>query len=273
LSFNKVLKISRPRFWVYLLGPFLVGFATVYPDFSNLYLLIIFGFYFTLPANLLVYGINDIFDYETDKKNPKKEDYEAKVKPQQRNKLYTIIALTNLPFLPLLYWLPYSAIISLGLFLFFSIFYSAKPIRAKTIPFLDSLFNILYLFPGYVGYFLAGGSSFNLKIFLAGTCWVMAMHAYSAVPDIEADKQSGIETVATKLGGQNTLIFCLLLYIASAGLAYFKLGSLSLIFGLIYTGLMFFSLYKFKEDQLFRVYRYFPLVNILIGFLIFVNLI
>lgn len=212
-----------------------------------------------------MYGINDIFDYETDKNNPKKEDYEAKVKPKQRNKLYTIIALTNLPFLPLLYWLPYSAIISLILFLFFSVFYSAKPIRAKTIPFLDSLFNILYLFPGYVGYYLAGASGFNLKIFLAGTCWVMAMHAYSAVPDIKADKQSGIETIATKLGGKNTLIFCLFLYLASGSLAYFQLGSLSLIFGVIYTGLMLFSLYKFKKEQLFQVYRYFPSINIAVG--------
>ena len=36
-----------------------------------------FVVYFLIPANILIYGINDIFDYDTDKLNPKKGTYEA----------------------------------------------------------------------------------------------------------------------------------------------------------------------------------------------------
>jgi hypothetical protein len=63
----------------------------------------------------------------------------------------------NLIFLVPLMYLELSRggfLVSLSLlgFLFFGIFYSAPPIRAKEIPFLDSFFNILYVFPGIAAY-------------------------------------------------------------------------------------------------------------------------
>lgn len=33
----------------------------------------IFALYFVIAANIWIYGINDIYDYETDKLNPKKQ--------------------------------------------------------------------------------------------------------------------------------------------------------------------------------------------------------
>jgi 4-hydroxybenzoate polyprenyltransferase len=38
----------------------------------RLSIVVLLMIYFTYPANLLVYGVNDIFDYETDKLNAKK---------------------------------------------------------------------------------------------------------------------------------------------------------------------------------------------------------
>lgn len=269
MGFKKILTISRPRFWIYLLGPYLVGLGILYPSISNLWLVTFFLLYFTFPANLLVYGINDIFDYETDKRNPKKEEYENKVKPKERKKLYLTILFTNLPFLLLMPLINFSAVISLTFFLFFSIFYSAEPIRAKTTPFLDSVFNVLYLFPGFFAYYLSGGSGFSLTIFLAGTCWVMAMHAYSAVPDIESDKKTDISTIATKLEAKNTLIFCLLLYLASAILSYPSLNYVSIIFAIIYSAMILISFYQLKKSKLFKVYKFFPILNTVAGFIIF----
>ena len=269
MKLQKLLKNSRPRFWIYILGPYLLGIALLYPSISNTWLAIAFGLYFTFPANLLIYGINDIFDYETDKLNPKKETYEDKIEPSQRKYFYLAIAVTNIPFFLLLVLTPISAIYSFAAFLFFSIFYSAKPIRAKTKPFLDSLFNILYIFPGFFAYFLAGGANFSLSIFLAGTFWVMAMHAYSAIPDIKADKESGINTIATKLGAKNTLWFCLFLYVLSATFSYFYLGYLNIILGTAYILMIIISFKKLKRDQLFKVYKFFPIVNTLVGFFIF----
>ena len=70
------LRISRPRFWLYLLGPFLIG--AIAADTANFFwpALAVFAFYFTFPANMLIYGVNDIFDYEADKHNPAKKGSE-----------------------------------------------------------------------------------------------------------------------------------------------------------------------------------------------------
>ena len=69
-----LIKVIRPRFWLYIFGPYLVGLAagaSSRVDFLRFDALL-FGLYFLFPANLLIYGINDIFDFETDRRNPKK---------------------------------------------------------------------------------------------------------------------------------------------------------------------------------------------------------
>jgi 4-hydroxybenzoate polyprenyltransferase len=55
--------------------------------------------YFTLPANLLIYGVNDIADYDTDKNNPKKQSYESLLTPDKQKIMRLLIAATNIPFL------------------------------------------------------------------------------------------------------------------------------------------------------------------------------
>ncbi len=96
-----LLKVSRPRFWIYIFGPYIVGLAAAasYAGELNNGGSMIFGLYFLLPANLLVYGINDIFDYETDKLNAKKSEYEVLVTPQRWRSLGIAIFLLNLPFI------------------------------------------------------------------------------------------------------------------------------------------------------------------------------
>jgi lycopene elongase/hydratase (dihydrobisanhydrobacterioruberin-forming) len=44
----------------------------------------------------------------------------------------------------------------------------------------------------------------------------MAMHAYSAIPDIQPDTEAGLTTTAVYLGKQGTLIYCGLLWVAAA---------------------------------------------------------
>lgn len=107
--------------------------------------------YFSYPANLLVYGINDIFDYDTDKLNEKKSGYESLIGPEQQQKLRVLIAILNLPFL-LLSILPNpESYMWLIIFVLSSIFYSAAPLRAKSKPVLDTIISaLIYIAPGYV---------------------------------------------------------------------------------------------------------------------------
>lgn len=225
--------------------------------------------YFLFPANVLIYGANDIFDYETDRRNPKKTDYECLVTPEKRRPIALAILVSNLPFLIFvpIYW-P-AAMLAMSLFLFFSVFYSAPPIRAKTKPILDSAFNVLYVFPGAVAYQLITGQFPPTISLIAGGLWTMAMHAYSAIPDITADREAGISTVATLLGRTGTLLFCLALYLASAALAHAFIGWAAIVLGALFAAMIAISFTSRREGGIFNVYRRFPLVNAVAGFLLF----
>ena len=255
-------KISRPRFWPYLFGPFIIGLTSA-NNYSNWWLLVISGLYFSLPANLLIYGVNDIFDYETDKVNPKKQSYETLLKPAQQKSLLKLILLFNFPILVLMLFMPMAAVLSLLAFWFFGVFYSSPPIRAKTKPFLDSFFNILYIFPALVSYGLITGEFPSLVIIISATLWCMAMHAYSAVPDIESDRKANMATIATVLGSKLTLIFCLGAYVGSAILTYQWLGVFSVFAGLVYGTMVIMSL--FRQTKIFHLYKIFPYINLGLG--------
>ena len=263
---NLFLKLSRPRFWIYELGSFFIGAIIVATSTTDLvkFDTLLFAFYFLFPANLLIYGINDIFDYETDKLNPKKNQYELLLPKEKHKSVYWAILITNIPFVIYSFFVSTPVFLCMLAFIFFASFYSAKPIRAKARPILDSLFSAShYIATGVFGFYLLGGQNFPSLGVIAGILWAMAMHAYSAVPDISADKGANLQTVATYLGSNKTIIFCGLFYVLS-GIIFFKLIGIYAILGMaIYVLLMGLSFGK-DEEGVFRVYKYFPLVNTLL---------
>jgi 4-hydroxybenzoate polyprenyltransferase len=270
MNIKEVFRISRPRFWLYEAATFgLVGTVgalqgiTFFSDWRYW----VFALYFLIPANILIYGINDIFDYETDKLNPKKGDtaYEALVPPEKQKALWKWILLTNIPFF---FFIPHTLplILSFIAFVFFASFYSAEPIRAKSKPIIDSLFSAgHYVATGVFGYYLAGGADFPLIGIIAGMCWTVAMHAYSAVPDIKADFGAGLKTIAIMIGAKRTIFLCWFLYILAAYLVCDIIPVASLIGGITFSYFMWRSVRAQSEETLFKLYTYFPLINTLIG--------
>ena len=259
---------------MYLLGPYLLGVTAANPELNwqTLPWLLAFALYFTFPANLLVYGVNDIFDYDTDCLNPKKSGYESLVLPSERASLLRTIAFSSTPFvvLLLLCHTPPLAALYLIAFLLLSIFYSAPPIRAKVRPFLDSAFNLLYAMPGFFGWAFADGGRPQTAILIAALAWTMAMHAYSAVPDINADREAGLSTVATVLGARATVVGCLVLYALAAVLSVRYISGVGALLGTVYCALMLASLAKDGRGYVMSLYKNFPLVNTVAGFIIFV---
>ncbi len=266
-----LLKISRTRFWFYIFGPYIVGLVAGAAVCSELlyWRPAVFAIFFLFPANLLIYGVNDIFDYETDKLNEKKNDYETLVPPDRRRSLTIAILATNLPFIAAAIIFAPVALPSLAVFMFFSIFYSAPPIRAKAKPFLDSAFNILYVFPGAFAYQMLSGSFPPMSLMIAAGCWTAAMHAYSAIPDIVADKAANLKTIATVCGPYLTLAICTGLYLAAAIISFEYLGMVSVSLGFAYVFLMLASVRSYQTGRLFKLYKAFPLINMLAGFLLF----
>jgi 4-hydroxybenzoate polyprenyltransferase len=257
---------------MYVLGTFLVGVISsgnlfLYDDTTTL-LLIAFGIFFSLPANVFIYGVNDIYDYQTDIYNDKKIKYESVLPLQKHRNLWNIMLSLLIPFLPLFFMVNGPAKLALLVFLFTGLFYSATPIRAKSKPPLDVLFSaIIYVSPALVGFFITGNTNIEWLAVFGGLIWAFGMQTYSAVPDIEADKKAGVNTLAIMLGEKNALWFCLVAYLISASIGFYYVGYIAIVFGLVYTVIVLLSINN--VSKLFKYYTYFPLINVASGAILF----
>lgn len=268
MSFIKrLITLSRPHFWLYEFGTFLLGVVIGATQTSEVFTLqtVWWGLYFLIPANLLIYGINDVYDYETDMRNPKKVSYESVLPKELHKKVLLAVGLTSVPFI-LLVPENSNALVALFGFFFFATFYSAPPIRAKAKPLIDSVFSAgHYVATGVFGYFLiAGEVAWPWQYIVAGMAWAMAMHAYSAVPDIQADRDAGLKTTAILFGHKNTIWYCLVLYALAVTLTFSALGIISVILFVPYAIILLRSL-SAVDESLLKLYAYFPYLNALVG--------
>ncbi|MEM4716414.1 MAG: prenyltransferase [Candidatus Caldarchaeum sp.] len=265
-SVESILKISRFRFWIYAAGPYVVGYtlgASGFNDFLKLeyyvYLL-----YFFIPANILIYGINDYFDTETDLLNPKKDSKEVRVLGGERRRLGRLLMFVLVLSLLLMLTQDSVARLLFGGFLFLAVFYSAPPLRFKSKPFIDFATNYLYIMPGVFGHYIASGTLPAVPILLAGFLHIAAMHIFSAVPDIEYDRSVGIKTTPVVIGRTPALILVAvfwtgLVYLAITLTNYHPLSILTLIYPAVPL-----SVLLFKKD-INRVYWLLPYINTLLG--------
>ena len=226
--------VSRPLSWVNTAYPFAAGYLVAYQKVD--WLFIIGTLYFLIPYNLMMYGINDVFDYESDKRNKRKGGVEGALLDKQRHKLVlTATALINIPWLMLLYGLSPSleSILVLTGVVFGVIAYSAPYLRFKERPFIDSATSSLH-FVGPIVYALSFGGFAELSIIIVVSffLWGLASHAFGAVQDIAADKAGGIGSVATVIGARPTVCFSLLLYAAS-GLLLLQLEGIARIASIV----------------------------------------
>ena len=210
-----ILWSSRPLSWINTAFPFgLAYYVTTEQVDSNL---VIGFFFFLVPYNLLMYGINDVFDYESDIRNPRKGGVEGALLPPNLH-LATLLAsvILPIPFLVPLVWSgSASATGVLALALFFVVAYSAKGFRFKEIPFLDSATSSAhFVMPALYGLVLAEAeiSTVTVTIVAAFFFWGMASHAFGAVQDVVADREAGVASIATVIGAKGTVRFAVALY-------------------------------------------------------------
>ena len=260
-----LLALSRPRFWFYLAGPIVVGVAVGASTVEELFLptsVVLFG-YFLLPANVLLYGVNDIFDAEVDTENPKKDDKE--VRWQGDPMVTAAVVVCGLLGISLIGLTPPAAWPWLGGFLVLAVEYSAPPFRFKTTPFLDSISNGLYILPGIAAYVVVAGAQPPLLAVAGAWLWTMGMHTFSAIPDIEPDRAAGIRTTATALGERRTYGYVAGCWLAAAlafGLVDPRLGALLAVYP------VFVAWVAGSSVAVGRAYWWFPALNTVVGALI-----
>ena len=209
---------SRPVSWINTAYPFAAAYLLTMREVDLT--LVIGTLFFLIPYNLAMYGINDVFDYESDLRNPRKGGAHGAVLDRRLHRV-TLWAsgLLCLPFVAYLIVVgsPLSWLV-LAASLFFVVFYSAPPLRLKERPFLDSLTSSIHFFsPAVYGLVLAGAAwtPSLVAVIVAFALWGIASHAFGAVQDVVADREAGISSIATARGARWTVRFALIAYAAA----------------------------------------------------------
>ena len=210
---------SRPISWVNTAFPFFAAYVFVTESIDLK--LIIGTLFFLIPYNLLMYGINDVFDYESDLRNPRKGGIEGALLDP---KFHSVTIWFSLAFAAgfvvyLLTISPDQADLWLLVSVFAVLAYSVPKLRFKERPFLDSFTSALhFLGPMLYGLTLAGANIFEVKLssmILAFLGWGMASHAFGAVQDVKADREAGIKSIATAIGARSTVRLAFATYVFS----------------------------------------------------------
>ncbi|MDK1316160.1 prenyltransferase [Arthrobacter sp. zg.Y20] len=213
-----LLVSSRPLSWVNTAYPFAAAYLLTTGRIDAAW--VIGTLYFLVPYNLAMYGINDVFDYESDLHNPRKGGVEGAVLDRSFHRVTLWAALaTNVPFLAALVLLgsPLSWLV-LAISVFAVIAYSAPGLRFKERPFLDSMTSSThFVSPALYGLVLAGA------VFTPGLCavlgafflWGMASQAFGAVQDVVPDREGGIGSIATVLGARPVVRLAAAAYLAA----------------------------------------------------------
>jgi 4-hydroxybenzoate polyprenyltransferase len=219
VTLKKLFWIARPISWPNTAYPFAVGYLLTGGSVDLTF--IIGTLYFLGPYNLLMYGVNDVFDYESDIKNPRKGGVEGMRESRAFHPTIMKAAIiSNTPFLLYLVLVgDWQARLTLVIVTFAVIAYSLKGLRFKEKPVLDSVTSSIH-FAGPLVFALSLHSfpSYAWGFVVAFFIWGMASHAFGAVQDIVPDKKAGIASIATFFGAKPTMWLSFVLYAVAAGL-------------------------------------------------------
>jgi 4-hydroxybenzoate polyprenyltransferase len=251
----RLLYISRPVLWINTVGPASVGMWLAGDLWSWGALPIIL--WLTLPFNLLIYGVNDVFDQETDAQNPRKGTLEgARIEISEVRPIALGVALSNVPFLVYFtFFVPPSAVAWMFLYALLFVGYSVPPARFKARPYLDSLSNAAYAFPLlFVPLALGKGPVWPAATGLMA--WSAAKHTFDAVQDVEEDRKVGITTTAVKLGPGGVVLWSGAFWTLATVCFALVNVPVALVNAAI-AGTLLYSLYESPSPQTgHRLYRY-----------------
>ncbi|KAG8765224.1 hypothetical protein FRC12_007617 [Ceratobasidium sp. 428] len=189
----------------------------------------------SFPLCIVLFGINDVYDYPSDLVNPRKSGTLAEgivlppayhgfvIRAGIVSSAITISA-SCLPYISAASaartWQAGILAVSTAALIAFAWMYSAPPFRLKERPMMDSLSNALMV---WLAWFIGFTSSSTLTGVMRGledvplevnmlTLVATGVHALGAAADIEADESAGYKTVATVLGRQLCAVYGAMVY-------------------------------------------------------------
>jgi 4-hydroxybenzoate polyprenyltransferase len=272
---RQLVLASRPLSWINTAFPFAAAYLLTTGRVDVV--LVIGTLYFLVPYNLALYGINDVFDYESDVRNPRKGGAEGALLDRRLHTTTLVTAaVTNIPFLVFLVAAgsPLSWLV-LALSLFALLAYSVRGLRFKEVPFLDSATSSThFVSPALYGFVLAGAAFAPALwlVLLAFFLWGVGSHAFGAVQDIMPDREAGISSIATVLGAARTSRFAMAAWALAGGamLGTPWPGPLAALLAVPYllTAAPFWSLPDERGSAANRGWRRFLWINYACGFVV-----
>jgi 4-hydroxybenzoate polyprenyltransferase len=207
---------SRPLSWVNTAFPFAAAYVMTAQQVDAT--LIVGTLFFLVPYNFAMYGINDVFDYQSDLRNPRKGGVEgALLDPRWHRLVLWLSGILALPFVVYLVAVGTPASwVALAVSLFAVVAYSAAGLRFKERPVLDSLTSSTHFVSPAVYGLLLASATFTpalLALLAAFFLWGAASHAFGAVQDVVADREGGIGSIATVIGARRTVRLSVVLYL------------------------------------------------------------
>ena len=278
---RQVLAASRPFSWINTAYPFAAGYLLATEGRVDL-TFVIGTLFFLIPYNLLMYGVNDVFDYASDLQNPRKGGIEgALADPAVARVVHRRIlwasALSVLPFL--VYLLAVGSLaagLTLLLVVFLVVAYSAPVLRFKERPVLDSATSAMHFVGPLLYALVLVGADLGARsvwpVLVAFVLWGMASHAFGAVQDVRADREGGIGSVATVLGAHATVVLATVAYVLAAAVLLVLPwpGWLAAVLPLVYAAstARFWSVRDEDCQRANAGWRTFLWLNLIVGFLV-----
>jgi len=270
-----LLLSSRPLSWVNTAYPFAAAYLLTTGGIDAAW--VIGTLYFLIPYNLAMYGINDVFDYESDLRNPRKGGVEGALLDRRFHRITLWAAVvTNVPFLVVLAIMgsPLSWLV-LAVSVFAVIAYSAPGLRFKERPFLDSITSSTHFVSPAVYALVLAGAQFTPGLWAvlgAFFLWGMASQAFGAVQDIIPDREGGLASIATVLGGKTVVRLAFGAYAAAGALMLLTpwpalLGSL-LALPYLLNLVPFLGITDERSEEANAGWKRFLKLNFLTGFLV-----
>lgn len=204
-----LVQVSRPILWPVL--PLLYAFGLHAAHAKWTPIAIAQALLLTFPMSLIGCGLNDIYDYESDKRSGRRRAvWGVVVTPAERPLVFHACA-AMIPLVILGACLTrnrdnFMATVSLVVMAWI---YSVPPYRLKERPPLDSIANGLgyFLLPLMMGYSLAiDPQEMPLKYYLLALC-VAGVHALATAADVEPDRAAGHRTFAVLFGPRTAATF------------------------------------------------------------------
>ena len=198
-----IFRVMRPRFFFIHFAGYMVFVSKAIME-NNIFWFWYNLFLVLIPYSIVIYGINDVYDYDTDIKNPRKQQNWLGSILQKEHQTIIIRSVVGSVLL-----IMGSAILSQNinliltylLMLTFGIIYSMPPIRLKTKPFFDVVAN-MFIF-GLILFVPMTSSPDYLQFVISKSSIITTMAGFyilSALVDYQTDKDCGDSTVATRLG-------------------------------------------------------------------------